>query len=301
MKRFQFSKNALMIALLSLTALISGCTTTESVKKDDSKLQIVATFYPMAEFSRQVAGDLAQVVTLIPTGVEPHDWEPGPNHMVQIQEADLFVYNGIGMEGFVEQTLDSLTSKGLLAVEASKGVTLIEGSHDDHAHEDAHAGETAEEHAAHADEENKEVGVGGKPLDPHVWLSPLTAQQQVRNIQNALSERDPANAAQYEKNANAYIEKLKALDEKFKQATSNAKHKEFVTQHAAFGYMAEQYGLEQVGISGLSPEQEPSAGKVAEVTAFVKEHGINYILFEALVSPKVAETVAKEAGVKTAV
>jgi zinc transport system substrate-binding protein len=121
----------------------------------------------------------------------------------------------------------------------------------------------------------------------------------VRNIQAALEKADPNNKNDYKKNADAYIEKLKALDEKFKQDLSGTKNKDFITQHAAFAYLAKSYGLTQIPISGLSPDQEPSPEEMASVVAFAKEHKVKTIFFETLVDPKIAQTIANEIGAKT--
>lgn len=273
------------LAGIAIVALVlSGCgKSNENSEGNGDKLKVVASFYPMVEFTKQVAGDHAEVEGLIPSGAEPHDWEPTPKDVVAIQDADLFVYNGM-VEGWVEKTLESAKNEKRIDVRAIDGIELIEGS-DEHEEEE------------HEEEEHEDEGE--HPLDPHVWLSPTLAQQEVRHIQAGLERADPDNKDNYKKNADAYIEKLKALDEKFKQDLSNSKHKEFITQHAAFGYLAKDYGLTQVPIAGLSPEQEPSPEEMADVVAFAKEHEVKTIFFETLVDPKIAQTIADEIGAKT--
>lgn len=278
-----------------VAVLLAGCgqnAEKASTAASGEKLKVVATFYPMYEFSKQVAGEHADVVALIPSGVEPHDWEPSAKDMATLQEADVFVYNGI-VEGWAEQALASAANGERVVVEASKGLPLIEGSEDEHEHE--HADEQAED--AHAgEEEHEEEGHGP---DPHVWLSPALAQQEVAAIEAALAQADPAHEEDYKRNADGYIAKLKELDQAYKDGLAGAKRKEFVTQHAAFGYLAKEYGLTQVPIAGLSPEQEPSPGEMAEVVAFAKEREVKTIFFETLVEPKVAKVVADEIGAKT--
>lgn len=277
------------------------------------KLEIKTSFYPMYEFTRHVAGDLAHVENLVPAGMEPHDWEPTAQDMAAISEADVLVYNGAGMEGWVEQVLDSVTGTGLKAIEASHGIEIMEGSeeheheHGEEAHDEGeHAHEEGEdsEHAHEEDEqEHEESGHdhdhGG--LDPHVWLSPALAIQEVRNIEKGLSEAAPQYADQFKANADAYVAELESLDKEFVEALKDSKRKDFITQHAAFGYLAKQYGLTQVPIAGLSPEQEPSASQMADIVKFAKEHNVKTIFFETLVSSKVADTIAKEIGAKSAV
>ncbi|WP_019120033.1 metal ABC transporter substrate-binding protein [Brevibacillus massiliensis] len=257
----------------------------EQTPKPGDKLKVVATFYPMYEFAQKVAGDYADVTALVPPGVEPHDWEPTPKDIQTIADADVFIYNGGGLEGWVEDALNSTKNEKLKVVETTHGISLMEGSaeEEDEAHGDGH--EHGHEHG----------------LDPHVWLDPVLAQQQVQQIEAALVEADPDHREAYEKNAAAYIKELEELDQAFQKMVSSAKRKEFVVQHAAFGYLARQYGLTQVPISGLSPEEDPSPAQLIEIVKFAKEHNVNTIFFETLVSPKVAETVAKEIGAKTAV
>ncbi|WP_018883156.1 metal ABC transporter substrate-binding protein [Paenibacillus massiliensis] len=314
---------------------------------DTAAIKVVTTFYPMYEFTRQVAGEHADVTMLVPSGTEPHDWEPSAKEMAKIQEADVFVYNGI-VEGWAEQALESTANDKRVVVEASHGLQLMEGTegeehdhegegsdaHDhehsaestaEHTHDHDHEAETshdaaehghdhgaeaaateAHDHASEGAEEHghdHEHGAEGHhhdyALDPHVWLSPALAQKQVEAIRDGLISKDPAHQADYEKNAAAYVAKLQELDKEFSAQLQQAKRKEFVTQHAAFAYLAQQYGLVQVPISGLSPEQEPSPGQMAEVVSFAREHQVKTIFFETLVDPKIAQTIADEVGAKT--
>ncbi|MEJ8306005.1 metal ABC transporter substrate-binding protein [Saccharibacillus sacchari] len=280
-----------------------AASTTEAVTTQAEKLKVETSFYPMYEFARHVGGDLADVELLVPAGTEPHDWEPTPQDIAKIEEADLLIYNGAGMESWVDQVLDASANGDLVAVEASQGIDIMEGSEEeehDHEHDEA----ATEEHD-HDHEHEEEAGHahshdhGG--LDPHVWLSPALAIEEVRSIEAAFVEKDPAHADQYKSNADAYIAELEKLDTEFKDGLSGTKRTDFVTQHTAFGYLAREYGLTQVPIAGLSPEQEPSAQEMAEIVEFAKEHDVKTIFFETLVSSKVAEAIASEIGAKTAV
>lgn len=283
-------KKSYAMAAASALLVLSGCGGTsentngnalnaQSSADSGQKLKVITTFYPMYEFSKQIAGDHADVIALIPAGAEPHDWEPSAKDMAQVKEADVFVYNGI-VEGWVEKALESAANDKRVVVEASKSIELMEGLPE-------------EEEGEHHEEED------GHVLDPHVWLDPALAQVEVASIQAAFEKADPANKEAYKNNADAFIAKLKELDEAYKAGLKDAKHKEFVTQHAAFGYLAKQYGLTQIPIAGLSPEQEPSPDKMAEIIKFAKENQVKTIFFETLVDSKVAETVANEIGAKT--
>ncbi len=256
------------------------------------KLNIKVSFYPMYEFTKNVAGDLADVEAMIPAGIEPHDWEPTAQDMAKITDADILVYNGAGMEGWVGQVLDSASDSKLVAVEASKGLQIIDGFEEEEE-------EPAEASKANADAEADEHEHSG--LDPHVWLDPALAIQEVRTIEAALSAAAPENVSAFKVNADAYVAKLEQLNQEFKDGLKDTKRKDFITQHAAFGYLAREYGLTQVPIAGLSPEQEPSAAKMAEIVDFAKAHDVKTIFFETLVSSSVADTIAKEIGAKSAV
>ncbi|QLG40603.1 zinc ABC transporter substrate-binding protein [Paenibacillus sp. E222] len=323
----KFNKKSALALLFSLTLIVAGCGQNQSAsdsgissantpvpaETEEAKLNVEVSFYPMYEFTKNVAGDLANVHTLVPAGMEPHDWEPTPQDIASIEKADVLVYNGAGMEFWIDQVTDSLSNAKLIQVEASHGIDLLEGSEEDeHDHEHAdttdthdHADEaTTEEHDHDHDAEAEEGHThdhdhGG--LDPHVWLSPALAVTEVRNIEAGLAQAAPEHAEQFKQNADAYIAKLEALDQDFKAAVADSKRKDFITQHAAFGYLAQEYGLQQVPIAGLSPEQEPSAAQMASVIDFAKEHQVKTIFFETLVSSKVSETIASEVGAKTAV
>ncbi|OWA33161.1 ABC transporter substrate-binding protein [Saccharibacillus sp. O16] len=281
------------------------------------KLKVEASFYPMYEFARNVGGEFADVQLLIPAGTEPHDWEPTPKDIAKIEESDMLIYNGAGMESWVDQVLDASSSTQLHAVEASQGIDLMEGAEEEeseHEHVHDHGG-TAEEKHDHEAEEGHDHDAAAEEthdhegeavhdhdhggLDPHVWLSPELAVKEVRSIEAAFAKADPDHAAQYKTNADAYVAKLEALDAEFKSKLSQVKRKDFITQHAAFGYLARDYGLTQVPIAGLSPDQEPSAQEMAGVIEFAKQHQVKTIFFETLVSSKVAETIAAEIGAKT--
>ncbi|MCW3790469.1 metal ABC transporter substrate-binding protein [Paenibacillus sp. LS1] len=321
----KFSKKATLGLLFSLTLIVAGCGqksasdantastgTSIPVESEAAKLNVQVSFYPMYEFTKNVAGDLAEVHTLVPAGMEPHDWEPTPQDIASIEKADVLVYNGAGMESWIDQVKDSLSSEKLVQVEASKNIDLLEGGEHDHQHGESDATEhdhdhadeaTTEEHDHDHDAEAEEAGHdhdhGG--LDPHVWLSPALAVKEVRNIEAGLAQAAPEHAEQFKQNADAYVAQLESLDQDFKAAVTDSKRKDFITQHAAFGYLAQEYGLQQVPIAGLSPEQEPSAAQMASVIDFAKEHQVKTIFFETLVSSKVSETIASEVGAKTAV
>lgn len=288
-----YKVKAILVALACFTVMV-GCSNKEDVTLNqkekasapDEKLHIVTTFYSMNEFTKNITKDKAQVDLLIPSNIEPHDWEPTPKDMVTIQKADLLVYNSPFMETWISSIQESLDKDQPLSIEASEGIPLMKGSEEESDHND--------EESDHHDEDHEQ-------LDPHVWLSPVLAQKEVQTITDAIVKQDPENKEYYESNSKDYIQQLKELDELYRTTLQNASSKEMITQHAAFGYLAKEYGLTQVPIAGLSPSEDPSPAKLAELKEFAKEHQIKVIYFEETTSPKVAQTLAGELGAETEV
>ncbi len=286
-------KDILKIAsLLLLLVGISACGKQEA-EKEDGKLEIVTSFYPMYDFTKNVAKDKANVSMLIDGGVESHDYEPSAKDMAKIQNADVFVYNSNEMETWVETVLDNIDTSKVKVIEASKGIELLKGSesHDE------------EDHDEHADEEEHEGHDHGHShaFDPHVWLDPLLVKKEVRTISDALTEIDSKNKDYYEKNTTEYLSKLDKLNDDYVAAFEGAKSRKFVTQHTAFSYLANQYGLEQVAISGLSPDQEPTPKELKGIQDLVKKENINVIYTESSASEKIAKTIADATGAELAV
>jgi len=280
-------KSWAVVSLAAASLMLAGCgeeAQTSEAGGEPGKMKVVTTFYPMYEFSKQIAGDHADVEVLVPAGTEPHDWEPTAKDIAEINKANVFVYNGAGFEAWVDEVLHGVKADSVKVVEATKGVELMEGG-------DAHEGHGHEHEQKHE----------GEVLDPHIWLDPVLVQQEVKNIADALIAADPAHAEDYKKNRDAYLGKLQELHKEYEAALSNVKSKELVTSHTAFAYLAKRYGLMQEPIGGLSPEQEPSAAEMKDIIQFAKEHDVKTIFFETLASPKVAEAVAREIGAKTAV
>ncbi|WP_172921337.1 metal ABC transporter substrate-binding protein [Enterococcus faecium] len=274
-------KKYLLTATVMIGALLfAACrnTNNEADKKED--LTIVTTFYPIYDFTKEIVGDEGNVKLLIPAGTEPHDFEPSAKERAEISDADVFVYNSSDMEFFVDSLKDSVDSKQTLMIEAAKGIDRLES-------------QEADEH-----EESEEGHDHAHEYDPHVWLDPVLAIKEVRTIAGELGEKYPDKKEIFTKNADAYIKKLEALDQKYSEELKNATNRTFVTQHAAFAYLANQYNLEQVAISGVSPDQEPTPSRLAELKEFVKKNNIKVIYFEENASSKVAETLSNETGVK---
>lgn len=270
-----------LLTLVGATLLLGACSSSTTPKTTDVKLNIITTFYPMYDFTKNIVGDEGEVSLLISAGTEPHDYDPSAKDIAKISEADALVYDNENMETWVPTVMDSLKGSKVTAVKATKDLVLLPGGEEedhDHAGEDHH-----------------------HEYDPHLWLSPYRAKMLVEKITEQLSEAFPNKAAAFKTNAQAYLEKLTKLDEEYTATLKNAKQKNFVTQHTAFKYLALDYGLNQVGITGISPEAEPSPARLAELTKYIKENEIKYIYFEENASEKIAQTLATETGVELAV
>ena len=278
------------LSLVGATALLAGCgavgSTTENTESD--KLQVVTTFYPMYDFTKQVAQDDAEVSMLLEAGMEVHSFEPSSQMIAEIQDADVFIYNSPEMETWVPDVLASIDTSDMVVICASDAITLLEYEGEAHAHD--HESEEKGANAGHS-----------HTVDPHVWLDPVLAQTEVSTIAEGLAEADPDNAEDYLENAGIYNGKLNELDEAYRAAFEGTENRTFVTQHAAFAYLAARYDLNQISVTGLNAEVEPSAAALATLSDYVKANNISHIYFENNASSQTAETLAEEVGVELAV
>lgn len=287
----------IVFSSLLLAACGGGKTTSSSnPATGDEKIKVVATFYPMYDFAKEVVGDDGEVSLLIPAGTEPHDYEPSAKDMAAISDADVLVYNLDEFETWMDNVKDNLNKDKTLVIEAGDEIDLLAASGDGHDHEEEedHDHEAEESHD-HEDEHDHD----GK--DPHVWTDPVMAIKEVQEIAKELGEKYPEKKATFDQNAAAYVAKLEKLDADYQAAFKDAKNKTFLVQHAAFGYLAHQYGLTQESIAGISPDQEPTPARLAELKHFVEDHGVSVIYFEENANSKVAETLSNETGVKLSV
>lgn len=291
---------SIMLAGILILSLLAGCSTTHEPSESNAnsnqlqnkKLSVYTSFYPMYDFASKIGGDKINVVNMVPDGTEPHHWEPTAADIAGLEETSVFIYNGAGMEHWVEDILDSLHNDNLIAVEASKGLALLEGQHHD---EDEHSEEEHSEDEEHSEEEEHSHG----EFDPHVWLDPMNARAEMENIKNAFVQADPDNKDYYESNYTKYAAELEALDKEFKDALASLPNKDIIVTHQAFGYLCSAYGLNQVPVEGLAPDSEPDPARIAEIIEFAKEHDVKVIFFEEMVNPKVAEVIANAIGAKT--
>lgn len=258
----------------------------QSPPSTPGKLQVVTTLFPLYDFTRQIAGDKADVSLLLPPGVEPHSFEPRPGDIVRISKADLFIYTGPQMEPWVEDILKGITNTELTVIHASANIQLAEDDQQDH---DLQADPDSHNH------EHEHTG-----QDPHIWVDPILAQQIVSTIANGLAATDPANQDFYLANAKTYNEKLSALDAQIRSTLEKCSRKTIVYGgHFAFGYFARRYGLEHLSpYAGFSPNAEPTPKKITEMIETLKKADTSYIYYEELLEPRVAKIIAEGAGAK---
>lgn len=269
----QRSSLAVLSLLIAMILLITACGGSK-IELSNDKINVVASFYPLYDFAKKIGGDHIHAISATPSGVEPHDWEPKSKDITQILKADLFVYQGAGLEGWVHELMESKKSDAkVVAVEASSGLELIK----------------AEEKDEHGE------------FDPHAWLSPVNAKKMAENIKNGLVKVDAAHQSDYEANFKKLMEQLDQLDKNYKEAISKVNKKDIVVSHKAFAYLCRDYGLTQKAIMGLTPDSEPTAQDMKGINNFIKENNVKYIFFEELVSDKLAKTLANDLKIETMV
>jgi len=247
---------------------------------------VLTTLFPLYDFTKNIAGDKVSVTLLLPPGVEAHSFEPKAGDMLRVNGADLFIFTGKSMEPWADGMLKGVDNKGLLVVDASTGITLMQGEEDHHDH--GHGkGEQ------HGKENHHDHG----KIDPHLWLDFANAQKMVSNILEALVVKDPANKDFYTKNSDAFIAKLADLDRRYREAFVTCKKNIFVHGgHFAFNYLAKRYNLQYIAAYHGSPDSEPTPKRLITLKKKMQQNNIQYIYYEELITPRVAEVLAKETG-----
>ncbi len=312
----------------AVTATPTQAATAEAESGDagSEPIRVIATIYPLGYFAERVGGDRAEVTVLVEPGIEAHGYEVTASELRTLGDADVIVMNGIGLEPWMERAIDALEDGvSAVVVEAADPELAMEGEvhmhedeeghhdedeeghhdedeeghhdEDEEGHHDDEEGHHDDEEGHHdEDEEGHHHGEGG--LDPHFWLSPTMAARQVERIRDAFITVDAANAAAYRQNADELMAELEELDQEFTESLGACKHEHFVTSHAAYGYLAAQYGLEQIALAGFSPEVDPSPQRLASVTDRVTDLGLGHVLVEPVLSDRLAQTVARETGIE---
>ncbi|WP_314221517.1 metal ABC transporter substrate-binding protein [Streptomyces zaehneri] len=272
-------------AVAAVTALglgtLSACSSDSAAAANTDKFDVVASFYPMAFLAEQIGGDRVNVTSLTEPGQEPHDLEISAEQTAQLQESDAVLY----LKDLQPSVDDAVAQSEIRTKIDAASLTTLE----------KHGNEVGGHAAEHDDHEDEELS----GLDPHIWLDPVRYSQVAEGVGKAFEKADPDHAADYRANTTALVKKLDALNTQFEDGLANTKSKVFVTTHAAFGYLAERYGLTEEAINGLDPESEPSAARVKELEKMAKADGVTTVFYETLVSDKTAKTIASDANLKT--
>ena len=264
---------ALLLCLITVVSFSAGCNNNQANKTEASKLKVSVTFDAMKEFVAAVGKEKVEISTIIPTGTEPHDFEPKAQDLAALSTAQVFVYSGLGMEAWVDEMISAANNAKLVTVEASKGADAIKNTEL----------EEIEEHGQN---------------DPHIWLSLKGAELEVKNIKDALIQADPSNKDFYEKNCNDFVSQLENLYNEYNEKFQSVPKKSFVTGHAAFGYLCRDFGLEQNSVEDTFAEGEPTAQQLAELVEYCKENKVTTIFAEEMASQDVSQTLANEVGAK---
>ncbi len=272
-----------IVLFLITTLILAGCreNAAQDNKKSKDTLTVYTTIFPIEDFTKKIGGKHVEVKSVYPAGADAHTYEPTMKTMMDIADSDLLIFNGGGLESFIGKMESSLKNEKVVKVEASEGVQLLSSEeqhgNEEHGHDDEHH---------HHDK------------DPHIWIDPENATIMAENIKNALSEEMPSAKEDFEKNYQDLKAKLQQLDTDLRTVIESADRKEILVSHAAYGYWGHRYGLEQISITGISSENEPSQKQLQGIIETAKKHHIKYIIYDQNPVTKVVDTIQKETGTK---
>jgi len=292
-------------AVAAGTLLLGACGNTEGDKASEStdgQLTVFASTFALKSLAEEIGGDRVNVEMIIPPGADPHTYEPTSKQMTQIAEADLFLTIGHDLEPYVESMEKSLEGQNVVFVKTAENVKLLDAADTVHVHdEEGHAedeGHTEDEHAHEEASHSEDEHDHGK-YDPHVWLDPTNAVSMAEAVEAAFSEEAPDYKDEFAERLSTFKDEANALDAELKAAVENGSKSELLVTHAAYGYLAERYGFDQLPIAGLTPSEEPSQQALKRIIEEARLHDLNYIAFEDTVTPKVAEVVKQEIGAES--
>ncbi len=244
--------------VILITFLLCGCTSNPASLKTQGKLKVYTSFHAMWDFAKKIGGDKIDLVNLIPGGTEAHSWEPTAGMLAELENADILLYNGLGMENWTEKIKSGINNPDLVYVELSAYTDTNESA------------------------------------DPHVWLNPQNAKKQLEAIKNIFSEKDPTNYDYYTQNYETVSKKIDELDEKYKESVAKFQDKTIVVSHAAYGYLCQAYGLEQKSLQGMYSEHEPTPADMAQIVDYIRLNNVTCIFYEELSGTKSLSTIAAE-------
>ena len=269
-----------LLCLLTLLLSMSwGIAAAPAMAANPGKIPVTASIVPLADFCRQLGGERLDVQVLIPPGASPHAFEPPPSVMAKAFQARVLVYVGAGLEPWASKIVQSRNPGKVAVVEAAQGILLIR------------------EVGAHAEEESK-AGQEHEAGNPHIWLDPVLAQDICHRLAATFTQVDPEHRAFYEARLQSYLTELRALDREIRKHVQTWRLKEFISFHPAFSYFARRYGLQEAGVLELAPGREPTPRHLQEIVVAIRRYHIRVVFAEPQLNPRVAEVIAREAGVK---
>lgn len=272
---------------LLLSLFLAGCGKEQEKEKNSNQITVYTTVYPLQYFTERIGAEYVSVHSIYPPGADEHTFDPTQKDMMNLVDADIFFYIGLGLEGFVTKAKETLKNEDVKMIATAEGLSLEETHSED---EEAHS----EDEKAHEEDEDEHEHT----VDPHVWIDPVYAQDLAESIKDALIQQMPEQKDSFEQNYQELTKELEDLHHSFENTVKDAKRKEIIVAHAAYGYWEARYGIQQISISGLSTTNEPSQKKLEEIISQAKKYNIKYILFEQNVTSKLAEIVEKEVGAK---
>ncbi|MFF2590563.1 metal ABC transporter solute-binding protein, Zn/Mn family [Peribacillus butanolivorans] len=278
-------KKSVLLSLFLVTALfLSGCGNSKGETTDTDKniLNVYTTVYPLQYFTEAIGGEYVNVETVYPPGTDEHSFDPSQKDIVKMAESDLFFYIGYNLEGFVTKAEPILSKEGVTTVAVGETVHLDE---DEHAHENEHA--------------HEEDGHDHGGVNPHLWLDPIYSIEMAKSIKDELTKQMPEQKGYFDSRFKELSEKLKALDEKFSTTIESGRTNKIIVSHSAYGYWEERYGLEQIGVTGLTSSNEPSQKELGKIVTMADKENLHYVIFEQNISSKLTEIIQKEMGAKS--
>ena len=267
MRKITYAVVGIMVAVIIMAAVAGLYLTNNLGTTPSSNITVLATFYPLYDFAQNVGGDKVNVSLLVPETVDVHDFEPTPSDIAKISSATLLIYNGAGLEPWIQDVITSAENSNLITVDTSQNITLLPVS--------------------------QQFQQGNRTIDPHIWLNPENAKQQVNNILQGLIKADPADSQYFTANANAYEAKLDELNTEAINATTNTATNVFVTFHEAFAYFAKQYNVTQLSILGPF-EEEPTPTDIQNVITTINQYHLKYVGYESLENPAISQSIGSQ-------
>ncbi|WP_260285251.1 metal ABC transporter solute-binding protein, Zn/Mn family [Peribacillus aracenensis] len=276
---------ALLSLFLVTAVFLSACgNSKEESRKDETKdaLDIYTTVYPLQYFTEAIGGKYVNVETVYPPGTDEHSFEPSQKDIVKMAESDLFFYIGYNLEGFVTKAEPILSKEGVRTIAVGETVHLDE---DEHAHEEEHS--------------HEEDGHDHGGVNPHLWLDPIYSIDMAKTIKDELTKKMPEQEEYFNNHFNKLSEKLEALDKNFATTIESGRTNKIIVSHSAYGYWEERYGLEQIGVTGLTSSNEPSQKELGKIVTMAEKEDLNYVIYEQNISSKLTEIIQKEMGAKS--